>query len=89
MNKSPEFSGLFCYIYIELFIHKNMKPLKDNLFKLDVATLIVACILMICNFIFDGEVIGMILLILTSMNLGVILFNLWLGFQLKKVKHDA
>lgn len=63
-----------------------MKDLKDKLFKIDVGTLVVAIILMICNFIMDGEVTGMILLILTSMNLGVILFNLWLGFQLKKIK---
>ena len=63
-----------------------MKELKDKLFKIDVATLVVACILMICNFIFDGEVTKMILLILTSMNLGVIIFNIWLGFQLKKIK---
>lgn len=66
-----------------------MKTLKNKLFKLDVATLIVACILMICNFIFDGEVTKMILIILTSMNTGVILFNLWLGFQLKKIKYDV
>ena len=89
MNKRPEFSGLFCYIYIELFIHKNMKTLKDKLFKIDVGTLVVACILMICNFVMDGEHTRMILLILTSMNTGVILFNLWLGFQLKKVKQNV
>ena len=63
-----------------------MKVLKDKLFKIDVATLVVACILMICNFIMDGEVTKMILIILTSMNTGVIIFNIWLGFQLKKIK---
>jgi hypothetical protein len=63
-----------------------MKDLKDKLFKINVGTLVAAIILMICNFIMDGEATKMILLILTSMNLGVILFNLWLGFQLKKIK---
>lgn len=63
-----------------------MKDLKDKLFKINVGTLVAACILMICNFIMDGEATKIILLILTSMNLGVIPFNLWLGFQLKKIK---
>ena len=63
-----------------------MKDLKDKLFKINVGTLVAAIILMICNFIMDGEATKMILLILTSMNLGVILFNIWLGFQLKKIK---
>lgn len=63
-----------------------MKDLKDKLFKIDVATLVVACVLMICNFIMDGEATKIILLILTSMNFGVIIFNIWLGFQLKKIK---
>jgi hypothetical protein len=63
-----------------------MKDLKDKLFKINVGTLVAAIILMICNFIMGGEATKMILLILTSMNLGVILFNLWLGFQLKKIK---
>lgn len=63
-----------------------MKELKDKLFKIDVATLIVACILMICNFIMDGEVTKMILLILTSMNTGVIFYNIWLHYQFKKIK---
>ena len=89
MNKRPEFSGLFCYIYIELFIHKNMKTLKDKLFKVNLGSLILAIIIMICNFIPCGDELKMIFLIITSMNTGVILFNLWLGFQLKKVKHDV
>jgi hypothetical protein len=63
-----------------------MKDLKDKLFKINVGTLVAAIILMICNFIMDGEATKMILLILISMNLGVILFNIWLGFQLKKIK---
>lgn len=63
-----------------------MKELKDKLFKINVGNLVAAIILMICNFIMDGEVTKMILLILTSMNFGVILFNIWLGFQLKKIK---
>lgn len=63
-----------------------MKDLKDKIYKVDVATLVVACILMICNFIMDGEVTKMILIILTSMNTGVLLFNVWLKIQLKKIK---
>jgi hypothetical protein len=63
-----------------------MKDLKDKLFKINVGTLVAAIILMICNFIMDGEATKMILLILISMNLGVIIFNIWLGFQLKKIK---
>jgi hypothetical protein len=63
-----------------------MKELKDKLFKINVGNLVAAIILMICNFIMDGEVTKIILLILISMNFGVILFNIWLGFQLKKIK---
>ena len=63
-----------------------MKDLKDKLFKINVGTLVAAIILMICNFIMDGKDAQVILLIFTSINLGVIFFNLWLGFQLKKIK---
>ena len=64
----------------------DMKDLKDKLFKINVGTLVAAIILMICNFIMDGKDAQMILLIFTSANTGVIFFNIWLGFQLKKIK---
>lgn len=63
-----------------------MKDLKDKLFKINVGTLVAAIILMICNFIMDGKDAQVILLIFASTNTGVIFFNLWLGFQLKKIK---
>lgn len=63
-----------------------MKDLKDKLFKIDVASLVIAIILLICNFIPSGDVFKLILVILTSMNTGIIFFNIWLGFQLKKIK---
>lgn len=63
-----------------------MKDLKDKLFKIDVGTLVVAIILLVCNFIPSGDVFKIILIILTSANTGVIFFNIWLGFQLKKIK---
>ena len=73
------------YIH-NFFNYMDMKDLKDKLFKINVGTLVVAIILMICNFIVVGDDARMIVLILTSMNTGIIFFNLWLGFQLKKIK---
>lgn len=66
-----------------------MKTLKNKLFKVNLANLIIAIIIMIFNFIPCGDDLKMIFLILTSMNTGVILFNWWLGFQLKKIKYDV
>lgn len=63
-----------------------MKDLKDKLFKVYVATFVIAIILLICNFIPSSDYFKLILVILTSMNTGVIFFNIWLGFQLKKIK---
>ena len=63
-----------------------MKDLKDKLYKVDVANFVIAIILLICNFIPSGDVFKLILVILTSMNTGIIFFNIWLGFQLKKIK---
>ena len=63
-----------------------MKDLRNKLFKINVGTFIIAIILLICNFIPGGEVFKLILLILTSMNLGIISFNMWLMAQLKKIK---
>ena len=63
-----------------------MKDLRNKLFKINVGTFIIAIILLICNFIPGGEVFKLILLILTSMNLGIISFNMWLMDQLKKIK---
>ena len=66
-----------------------MKTLKDKLFKINLGSLILAIVIMICNFIPCGDDLKTIFLILTSMNTGVILFNWWLGFQLKKIKYDV
>ena len=63
-----------------------MKDLRNKLFKINVGTFIIAIILLICNFIPGGEVFKLILLILTSINLGIISFNIWLMDQLKKIK---
>ena len=63
-----------------------MKDLRNKLFKINVGTFIIAIILLICNFIPGGEVFKLIVLILTSMNLGIISFNMWLMAQLKKIK---
>lgn len=63
-----------------------MKDLKDKLSKINLWTLVIAFVVMICNFIPSGESFKMILLILASMNTGVILFCLWLRNQLKKIK---
>jgi hypothetical protein len=63
-----------------------MKDLKDKLYKFDVGSLVAAIILLICNFIPSGDFFKLILVILTSMNTGVILFNVWLRIQLKKIK---
>ena len=64
----------------------DMKDLKDKLFKINVGTLVAVIIILICNFIPSGDIFKLILVILTSANTGVIFFNLWLGFQLKKIK---
>ena len=64
----------------------DMKDLKDKLFKINVGTLVASIIILICNFIPSGDIFKLILVILTSMNTGVIFFNIWLGFQLKKIK---
>ena len=62
-----------------------MKDLKDKLFKINTSTFVIAIILLICNFIPGGQSFKLILLILTSMNLGIISFNMWLMHQLKKI----
>jgi len=63
-----------------------MKNLKDKLSKVNLWTLVIALVVMVCNFIPSDESFKVILLILTSMNTGVILFSLWLRNQLKKIK---
>lgn len=63
-----------------------MKDLKDKLSKINLWTLVIAFVVMVCNFIPSSESFKVILLILTSMNTGVILFSLWLRNQLKKIK---
>ena len=63
-----------------------MKDLKDKLFKINVWTLVAAIILLICNFIISGDIFKIVLLVLALMNTAVIFFNIWLGFQLKKIK---
>lgn len=63
-----------------------MKDLKDKLSKVNLWTLVIVLVVMICNFIPSGESFKVILLILASMNTGVILFSLWLRNQLKKIK---
>ena len=63
-----------------------MKELKDKLFKINLGTFVITIILLICNFIPGCELFKMILLILTFMNTGIILSNLWLMNQLKKIK---
>lgn len=62
-----------------------MKDLKDKLFKINMGTFVIAIILLTCNFIPGGQLFKLILLILTSMNLGIISFNMWLMHQLKKI----
>lgn len=73
------------YIYIT-FNYIDMKDLKDKLFKISVGNLVIAIILLICDFIPSNELFEMILLILVSMNTGIIFFNLWLMNQLRKIK---
>lgn len=73
------------YIYIT-FNCIVMKDLKDKLSKINLWTLVIAFVVMVCNFIPSSESFKVILLILTSMNTGVILFSLWLRNQLKKIK---
>lgn len=63
-----------------------MKDLKDKLFKISVGNLVIAIILPICDFISSNELFEMILLVLVSMNTGIIFFNLWLMNQLNKIK---
>lgn len=63
-----------------------MKDLKNKLSNVNLWTLVIALVVMVCNFIPSGESFKMILLILASMNTGVILFSLWLRNQLKKIK---
>lgn len=63
-----------------------MKDLKDKLSKVNLWTLVIAFVVMACNFIPSGESFKVILLILASMNTGVILFGLWLRNQLKNIK---
>ena len=62
-----------------------MKDLKDKLFKINRGTFVIAIITMICSFIPGGKLFKLILLILASMNLGIISFNMWLMHQLKKI----
>lgn len=73
------------YIYIT-FNCIDMKDLKDKLSKVNLWTLVIALVVMVCNFIPSGESFKMILLILASMNTGAILFSLWLRNQLKNIK---
>lgn len=63
-----------------------MKDLKDKLSKVNLWTLVIALVVMVCNFIPSGESFKIILLILASMNTGAILFSLWLRNQLKNIK---
>ena len=63
-----------------------MKDLRNKLFKINIGTFIIANILLICNFIPSGEVFKLILIILESINMGIISFNIWLMAQLKKIK---
>ena len=65
---------------------RGRQVFENKLFKINIGTFIIANILLICNFIPSGEVFKLILIILESINMGIISFNIWLMAQLKKIK---